>query len=99
MRNIIIRLSAKHSGKQVSAESLQIELESDFDPDAIDAGNEDDFVAQELKDKNFHLDAVRDLPYLILLFFKLLFYELKLEHRQNKQTHYTHAQHLIHHLL
>lgn len=56
LRNIAIRLSAKHSGKIVSAQNLQAELESDYDPTAIEAGNEDDFVAQELKDKNFHLD-------------------------------------------
>lgn len=53
LRNIIIRLSAKHSGKRVSAEDLQKELESDFD---LDAGKEEDFVVEELKDKNFNLD-------------------------------------------
>lgn len=56
LRNIVIRLSAKYSGKTVSAQDLQEELESDFDPNAIDAGNGDALVTQELNDKNFHLD-------------------------------------------
>ncbi len=56
LRNIIIRLSAKHSGKTVSAEDLQLELESDFEPGAIDIGNGDNFVAEELNNRNFHLD-------------------------------------------
>lgn len=56
LRNIAIRLSAKYSGKQVSAQNLQQELESDFDPDLVEIGNEDDLVSNELKDKNFHLD-------------------------------------------
>lgn len=57
LRNIIIRLSAKHSGKTISAEALQNELESDFNADDIYLGNEENFVVQELKDKNFHLDS------------------------------------------
>lgn len=56
LRNIAIRLSAKYSGKTVSAKALEDELESDYEGSAIDFGNEDDFVAQELSDKNFHLD-------------------------------------------
>ena len=56
LRNIVIRLSAKHSGKVVSAQNLQEELESDFDPDAIGVGDEDGFLEQELKDRHFHLD-------------------------------------------
>jgi DNA-binding NtrC family response regulator len=56
LRNIVIRLSAKYSAKTVSVEELQKELESDFDPDVINSGNGDDFIAQELKDKNFYLD-------------------------------------------
>ncbi len=56
LRNIVIRLSAKYAGKIVSVQNLQAELESDFDPSQIDAGNGDDLVAKELQDKNFHLD-------------------------------------------
>ncbi len=56
LRNIVIRLSAKHSGKVVSAQNLQEELESDFEPDANGVGDEDGFVEQELKDRHFHLD-------------------------------------------
>jgi DNA-binding NtrC family response regulator len=56
LRNIVIRLSAKYSGKKVSTLDLQEELESDFEPNAIAIGNEDDLVIQELYDKNFHLD-------------------------------------------
>ena len=56
LRNIAIRLSAKYAGKVVSVENLQAELESDFDPQKIDVGNEDEFVARELKDKSFNLD-------------------------------------------
>ncbi|HIF50525.1 MAG TPA: sigma-54-dependent Fis family transcriptional regulator [Thiotrichaceae bacterium] len=55
LRNIAIRLSAKYSGKPVSVTALQDELESDFDIDVINL-DENDFVAQELKDKNFNLD-------------------------------------------
>lgn len=56
LRNIAIRLSAKYSGKTVSVENLQEELESDFDPQAMNISNEDDFIAQELNDRNFQLD-------------------------------------------
>lgn len=56
LRNIVIRLSAKYSGKIVSVENLQEELEGDFDSHVINAGNEEDSIAQELKDRNFHLD-------------------------------------------
>ncbi len=56
LRNIVIRLSAKHSGKLVSAAELQQELETDYDESAFEFGSEDDFVAQEFNDKNFHLD-------------------------------------------
>ena len=56
LRNIAIRLSAKYSGKEVSVQDLQDELESDYDQNTIDVGNGDDFIAQELNDKNFHLD-------------------------------------------
>jgi DNA-binding NtrC family response regulator len=56
LRNIVIRLSAKYSGKKVSAEDLQEELEIDFDPDTITLGSEDDLIAQELNGRNFHLD-------------------------------------------
>jgi len=56
LRNIVIRLSAKHSGKVVSAENLQEELESDFYSDSIMFGDEDELVEQELKDRSFHLD-------------------------------------------
>jgi len=56
LRNIAIRLSAKHSGKTVSAKELQNELESDFDSGAVFIGNEDDFIAQDMKDSHFHLD-------------------------------------------
>ncbi|MBL1141985.1 MAG: sigma-54-dependent Fis family transcriptional regulator [Proteobacteria bacterium] len=56
LRNITIRLSAKYSGKTVSVENLREELESDFNPQANDASNEEEFIAQELNDRNFHLD-------------------------------------------
>jgi DNA-binding NtrC family response regulator len=56
LRNITIRLSAKYAGKTVSVQNLQDELESDFESQTIDAGNEDDFIAEELKDSNFYLD-------------------------------------------
>jgi DNA-binding NtrC family response regulator len=56
LRNIVIRLSAKHAGKTVLAKDLQDELESDFEPDVLDTGNENDLVIQELKDRDFHLD-------------------------------------------
>jgi len=56
LRNIAIRLSAKYSGKTVSAQDLQEELESDIDPNTLGAGNGDDLVTQELNDINFHLD-------------------------------------------
>ena len=56
LRNIVIRLSAKYAGKTVSAQNLQEELENDFDAQDVDFGNEDDFIANELKDNNFHLD-------------------------------------------
>jgi DNA-binding NtrC family response regulator len=56
LRNITIRLSAKYSGKTVSVQNLQEELESDFDHGKIESGNEEAFIDEELKDRNFHLD-------------------------------------------
>jgi DNA-binding NtrC family response regulator len=56
LRNITIRLSAKYSGKKVSVEELQEELETDFDASTIDAGSEDELVSTDLNDKSFHLD-------------------------------------------
>ncbi len=56
LRNIVIRLSAKYSGKTVSAQNLLDELENDFNTDVLDAESEGDFIENELKDKNFHLD-------------------------------------------
>lgn len=56
LRNIVIRLSAKYAGKKVSVQELQAELESDHDRNALEFGNEDDLVNQDLHDKNFHLD-------------------------------------------
>lgn len=56
LRNIVIRLSAKYSGAVVSAQNLQDELESDFEPESIGFSDEDGLVEKELKDKNFHLD-------------------------------------------
>lgn len=56
LRNISIRLSAKYSGKTVSAQNLHDELENNFNPQAVEVGNEEEFIAEELKDKNFHLD-------------------------------------------
>lgn len=56
LRNIVIRLSAKYVGKKVSENALQEELETDFDESAIDLTNGDELIAQELNDKNFHLD-------------------------------------------
>jgi DNA-binding NtrC family response regulator len=56
LRNIVIRLSAKYSGRKVSAEDLQAELETDFEPDTINLGSEDELIAQELNGRNFHLD-------------------------------------------
>ncbi len=56
LRNIVLRLSANHSAKTVSAEDLQGELESDIDLDVFDSGNSGDLIALEMKDSNFHLD-------------------------------------------
>ncbi|GJM05080.1 MAG: sigma-54-dependent Fis family transcriptional regulator [marine bacterium B5-7] len=56
LRNIAIRLSAKYSGKTVTAKALEDELETDFDQNAADLNNGDDLIAQDLNDKNFHLD-------------------------------------------
>lgn len=56
LRNIVIRLLAKYSGKTVSAQNLLDELENDFNTTVSEAENEDDFIENELKDKNFYLD-------------------------------------------
>ncbi len=56
LRNIAIRLTAKFSGKTVTPDALEAELEKDFDQTKFDSGNQDDFVSQELKSTNFHLD-------------------------------------------
>lgn len=56
LRNIAIRLSAKYSGKTITAKALEDELERDFNQNAGDSNNGDDFVAEDLNDKNFHLD-------------------------------------------
>tara|TARA_R110002072_G_scaffold234185_2_gene391714 strand:- start:3796 stop:5238 length:1443 start_codon:yes stop_codon:yes gene_type:complete len=56
LRNIAIRLSAKYSGKKIAAKALEDELETDFDQSAADLNNGDDLIAQDLNDKNFHLD-------------------------------------------
>lgn len=56
LRNIVIRLSAKYSGKIVSAQNLLDELENDFNTAVSEVENEDDFIESELKEKNFHLD-------------------------------------------
>ncbi len=56
LRNIAIRLSAKYSGKTVSADNLQEELEGDFDLNGIAVRNGDDLVILELDNKDFHLD-------------------------------------------
>ena len=56
LRNIVIRLSAKYAGKTVSAQNLLDELESDFDTDETEVGDENELIENELKDKNFHLD-------------------------------------------
>jgi len=56
LRNIAIRLSAKYSGKTISAKSLEDELETDFNQNADDLNNGEGLVAQELADTNFHLD-------------------------------------------
>jgi len=56
LRNIAIRLSAKYSGKTISAKSLEDELETDFNQNVDDLNNGDDLIAQGLDDKNFHLD-------------------------------------------
>lgn len=56
LRNIAIRLSAKYSGKTITAKALEDELETDFNQNADDLNNGDDFVAEDLKGKNFHLD-------------------------------------------
>lgn len=56
LRNIVIRLSAKHSGKTVSAQNLLDELENDFNTAVSEEENEGDFIENELKDKNFYLD-------------------------------------------
>ena len=44
LRNIVIRLSAKYSGKTVSAQNLLDELENDFNTDVLDAESEGDFI-------------------------------------------------------
>jgi DNA-binding NtrC family response regulator len=56
LRNIAIRLTAKYSGKTISAKALEQELETDFNQDAMELSNGDGLVEQELNDKNFHLD-------------------------------------------
>jgi DNA-binding NtrC family response regulator len=56
LRNIAIRLSAKYSGKTITAKVLEDELERDFNQNANDLNNGDDFVVEDLNDKNFHLD-------------------------------------------
>lgn len=56
LRNIAIRLSAKYSGKTISAKSLEDELETDFNQNTDELNSGDDLVVQELTDKNFHLD-------------------------------------------
>jgi len=56
LRNIVIRLLAKYSGKTVSAQNLLDELENDFNTTVSEVENEDDFIENELKDKNFYLD-------------------------------------------
>ena len=56
LRNIVIRLSAKYSGKKVSAKGLYAELETDYEPQDFDSGVTEDMLAQELKGKGFHLD-------------------------------------------
>ncbi len=56
LRNIVIRLSAKHAGKQVSRESLLEELETDFQTTLDADGVAEEWLARELADKGFHLD-------------------------------------------
>lgn len=56
LRNIVIRLSAKYSGKRVSKKELFDELEDDFNPEITGSNNENNFIENEFKDKNFHLD-------------------------------------------
>lgn len=56
LRNIVIRLSAKFAGKQVSAKDLQAELESDYESSLFSSENTDDLLMQELSEKGFHLD-------------------------------------------
>lgn len=56
LRNIVIRLSAKFSGKQVSGADLQTELESDYEPGLFNSAPPGDVITQELNDKGFHLD-------------------------------------------
>ncbi len=56
LRNIAIRLTAKYSGKIISAKALEQELEADFNHDAMELSNGDGLVERELNDKNFHLD-------------------------------------------
>ena len=56
LRNITIRLSAKYSGKTISAKALEDELETDFNQNAGNLNSGDDLVAEDLNDKNFHLD-------------------------------------------
>jgi DNA-binding NtrC family response regulator len=56
LRNIAIRLSAKYSAKTVSEQNLKEELESDFDPQKFEMGDEVSVIEEELKERNFHLD-------------------------------------------
>ena len=56
LRNIVIRLTAKYAGQRVSATAVLEELETDFDPNALDTASESDLISEELKQRNFHLD-------------------------------------------
>ena len=56
LRNIVIRLSAKYSGKTVSRQDLYVELETDYEPLNLDSGVTDSTLMQELQEKNFQLD-------------------------------------------
>ena len=56
LRNIVIRLSAKYAGERVTGENLQAELESDFEQAIYGSTETGIDIADELKDRNFHLD-------------------------------------------
>lgn len=61
LRNIVIRLGAKHAGKPVGVRELMMEVEPAFTAPAMESSQEqDEAMETELREKGFRLDARLD---------------------------------------